>query len=738
MDKPRELDELATLAWSFDLDPGIINSASWSPDGALVVLNCFPNFLVVLDGKTGEEVKRLVGLEYSRSKSFWSSDASLLFSHIHYQIRVWDVATWSEVRRIELSGSTNSLAADPQGSLIATGYDVREGCYSGYGWVDVQRTADGSKVARIETKDWVCGVSLSASGQLASWSNGRAVKIWNVADKSLVHTLRIAKGMPNRAIWSPSESTMVVATTGAEIYVFDAQSGEQRFFSASHVTQGFDAMGLYALGFSSDESWFASKAGDGKVLVWRTTDWQPFAVFQPRAFDFRLKKVPLLAIRPNAAVLLTQNEDCSGLNVWDLGDWASKARSNEHEPRSTTSRPPSERRPTESHVISLGELQRLGEFTRWQEVGKRLRAAEREHGPLRNYPLFAGWSEPDSELDILDGSRWKRVVLKARDGKQLTYEHRGEVKQFEFRPNTVAPAGHFTDFDEAAFDISTGEVSTGTSLAEDGWIVVNSELVRVEWPYLTLRVKQCPASAVVASTYSEAMDTFHVADPRLIVNGVRRPRPLFNTPIAVSHRWGEIDHPDRSGAQYRELLERATALKLHPVQPFVIDYCSLPQKPWTPEEQKIFAQNLIPFHRAFTTSSIIIEHGAEDYGTRAWCMLELILIAIEGWLADGPEKLRAPPQLPHGLGKTWERAENFLKLANECTAQLGHTLVDSGPGRWNRYASDPRNLAFQRAKEKQQRKLLRLFDKELQVTDPSDRPRIKKLLQQLVFRKGTI
>jgi hypothetical protein len=215
------------------------------------------------------------------------------------------------------------------------------------------------------------------------------------------------------------------------------------------------------------------------------------------------------------------------------------------------------------------------------------------------------------------------------------------------------------------------------------------------------------------------MDTFHVADPRLIVNGVRRPRPLFNTPIAVSHRWADIDHPDRS-----ELLERATALKLHPMQPFVIDYCSLPQKPWTPKEQEIFAQNLIPFHRAFTTSSIIIEHGAEDYGTRAWCMLELILIAIEGWLADGSEKLRAPPQLPHGLGKTWERAENFLKLANECTAQLGHALVDSGPGRWNRYALDPRNLAFQRAKEKQQRKLLRLFDKELQVTDPSDRPRI--------------
>jgi len=89
-------------------------------------------------------------------------------------------------------------------------------------------------------------------------------------------------------------------------------------------------------------------------------------------------------------------------------------------------------------------------------------------------------------------------------------------------------------------------------------------------------------------------------------------------------------------------------------------------------------------------------------------------------------------------GSTVRSAITRSSPDGECTAQLGHALVDSGPGRWNRYASDPRNLAFQRAKEKQQRELLRLFDKELQVTDPSDRPRIKKLLQQLVFRKGTI
>jgi hypothetical protein len=149
-------------------------------------------------------------------------------------------------------------------------------------------------------------------------------------------------------------------------------------------------------------------------------------------------------------------------------------------------------------------------------------------------------------------------------------------------------------------------------------------------------------------------------------------------------------------------------------------------------------QTFDAFYEAFSKSSIIIEHGAEDYGTRAWCMLELILIAVEGWLADGPEKLSKAPELPFGLEKAWEQAENFLKLANESVMNFGRALKASPRDPWDAYYSDPRSMAFQHAREKQRRKLLQLFDTELEVTDPSDRPRIKKILKELVFQKGPI
>jgi WD40 repeat protein len=732
-----KLDELATEAWSFIPDHGIINAASWSPDGRFLVLSCFPDYLVILDGETGEVVQRLTGLQYSHFRSFWSSDGSHLFSYVHDEIRVWDVESWNVVRRFTMP-TEGSFDVDPHGTVVAIGYHYNRGLI-GWGRVDLWRTADGAKAATIETKADVSGVALSASGQLATWSNSRSVRVWDVDQASVVQTLEIRSGTPKRTIWSPSGSSIVVASNTAEICVFDAASAELRFRLDAHCDPHFSVFGVYAIALATDGSWLASKSGDGKVLLWNTTDWSPFAVFQPRSMDWRMKQVPLLAIKPNERTILTQNDDCTGLTVWQLSERAGRPVTTPSRTERARGDAKSDASSEEEHyrpiVISLSELQRLGSFTRWQDIPGRLRDLERDHGPLRNYPLFHGWSQPDSDIDILDGSTWKRSVFKAWDGKRITCEHDGKLKQLEFHQSTVAPAGHFTDFHDDEYSIASAELATGTTLPGDGWIVISSELVEIEWPYVTLRVKRIPPNAVVASTFSEDKLTFHVADPRLTINGVTRPPARFNSPVAVSHRWLAPDHPDADGAQYRELLERALAMKFHPMQPFLIDYCALPQKPWTLAEEETFARHIKPFHTAFTASSIIIERGAEDYGTRAWCMLELMLIAIEGWSADGPDKLRGAPELPFGLGPAWEEATNYLQLSNENVRNLGRALADSPTDPFQAYFSDNRNFAFRQAMKKQQNRLLALFDKELNVTDPSDRPTIRKILRELVFER---
>jgi len=640
-----------------------------------------------------------------------------------------------------------SLDVDRSAARLVVACDYARGLI-GHGQVVVLRLADGSTEATLQTRRDVRGAAFSPAGEIAVWSKERTIELWDpVPAPAPGRTLEIDSGMPNCVIWSPSGSTIVVATTGGDLEIFDAPSGRRRFVRDQHHDRGGADSKVYAMDFATDERWFASKDSDGTVLLWRTADWLPFAVFRANTFNFRLRGPPLLAIKPGEDVLLTQNEDCTGVTVWRLEEGtiaasAAPAPAGGRQGRrsvAAAATATANARHDAPALISLAELQRLGAFVRWQDVKARLRALPPGEEALKNHPLFPGWSKPDRDIDVLVDSRWKRVRFRRRDGARIVYEDRGRVGELAFDAHAVAPAGCYSGFAARESAIGDATVATGTVLGTPGWVVVSSRLLDVKWPYLDLLVKEVPEHASTTATHMEGRRLFHVADPRLVVDGVTRPPPRFNAPIAVSHRWLEPDHPDRKGLQYRELMQRAARMHLHPMQPFLIDYCSLPQQPRTAAEEAVFERLMTPFHTAFTGSAIVIEEGSADYGTRAWCMLELMLIAIEGGLADGPPKLHATPQLPHDLGRTWAEAENYLKLANENMLNLHRAFTASrrdAVGAVGAYLANDRSLAFRQAMKVQQNRLLEMFDKELGVTDPADRPRIKRLLRELVFARG--
>ena len=100
-------------------------------------------------------------------------------------------------------------------------------------------------------------------------------------------------------------------------------------------------------------------------------------------------------------------------------------------------------------TVSLQELRYLKEFVRFQEIPSRLRSIEREHGTIRRYPLFEGWSEPDAQIDVFNGRKWRRVnFLKKQDDNKIVYKDDENTWPQPINPYTVAPAGYFTDFEE--------------------------------------------------------------------------------------------------------------------------------------------------------------------------------------------------------------------------------------------------------------------------------------------------
>jgi len=100
--------------------------------------------------------------------------------------------------------------------------------------------------------------------------------------------------------------------------------------------------------------------------------------------------------------------------------------------------------------------------------------------------------------------------------------------------------------------------------------------------------------------------------------------------VFVSHRWITPKHPDPNGEQLLELQRRLNTLteQCKILERIIIfyDYCSLPQRPRTDQEDAIFYRDLTSLEALSRLADkfIILSEGYSDYKDRAWCFFEAI------------------------------------------------------------------------------------------------------------------
>jgi len=114
--------------------------------------------------------------------------------------------------------------------------------------------------------------------------------------------------------------------------------------------------------------------------------------------------------------------------------------------------------------------------------------------------------------------------------------------------------------------------------------------------------------------------------------------------IVVSHPWRFPGHPDRDpdlpaeqrGAQLHELIEELDRLSIKDDVLVFYDFCSLPQMPRTPEEDRCFGLALDKMHLLYTSPSCSVsvlpsvglpKSKGREYIKRAWCFFELMISA---------------------------------------------------------------------------------------------------------------
>lgn len=290
----------------------------------------------------------LATIDRAQTSIAFSPDGRTLAAAAGDAVRLWDLASGTEVRRLRVpSVSVHSLAMSPGGQTLAAGYLDHA--------VRLWDLAGGG-VRRLEGHETVVGaLAFSPDGEiLASGSQGSTLRLWDVAGGTLIRQIgersRAGYGWRDLA-FSPDGQVLAVAGTNASILMYDRTgrrlpSGRIGFgitpgsgcrFSAvafspdgQTVAAGCDKA-VRLVGFPAgypirflenheDEVLSVAFSADGKVLASGAADhtirlWDVARGTEVRRFEGHTDRVTAVAFQPGATILASGSID--GTILWD-------------------------------------------------------------------------------------------------------------------------------------------------------------------------------------------------------------------------------------------------------------------------------------------------------------------------------------------------------------------------------------------------------------------------------------
>jgi hypothetical protein len=366
--------------------------------------------------------------------------------------------------------------------------------------------------------------------------------------------------------------------------------------------------------------------------------------------------------------------------------------------------------------VTLAELKSAGAFVRRQDLDDRRAATRKGEQPVLAYPLFVSRSRADEYIDVFIEPAWRRVQFLGLADDKVHYRDDKGTGSIAYDPYRVAPAGCFTDHVEDVPRPETAELLDTYKPPIPGQAIRSAVVEHVSGPYLTFKIRTFDPNARWVDDHD--MRTFsvavHMLDSRVRIEGVRSRPPLYNFVLAVSHRWLSLSEPDPHGTQFQELMHVCESRGLHDCQAFAIDFCVLPQKPRTPHEDEVFRRELPEFQKLFGRHAIVLGEGSDDYGTRAWCMLELMQASVQNSILN-------PDVLKGGLAAAYELAKKFADSAKWNVQNISAAFAERGGDPIRGWMSNMENVAIYNQAVSQQNRVLEMFEKELQLSDEADR-----------------
>ena len=196
-----------------------VNSVVFSPDSKLLASGSHDKTVRLWEVATGKELRRLEGHQGAILALALSPDGKVLASGGEDRTtRLWDMATGKEVRRLQTS-IVHSIAFSPDGKTVA----------SAGGDLELWKVATGQKLFQLKGHEgWVDAVTFLPDGKaLASGGGDKTIRIWDIGTGRTIGQLQGHQDVVESIAVSPDGKTL--ASTGSDntVRLWDVGTGRE-------------------------------------------------------------------------------------------------------------------------------------------------------------------------------------------------------------------------------------------------------------------------------------------------------------------------------------------------------------------------------------------------------------------------------------------------------------------------------------------------------------------------------
>ena len=243
-------------------------SVSFSPDGKTILSKCSQKVICLRDAATYTEIRRLEisGWGNRSSNTFvFSPDGHTLAIGVSSNtgiVLLWDVTTDTEIGILwGHIGGVQSVSFSPDGRTLASA-----GSIDGTIRLWDMDTLTEIGILRGHT-GWVNSVSFSPDGKtIVSASNDHTVRLWDVAMQTEIAKLEGHTDTVNSVSFNPDGKTIVSGSNDTTVRLWDVATR-----TGMGILTGHHPYAVNSVSFSPGGKTIASGSDDGTVLLWNIT-----------------------------------------------------------------------------------------------------------------------------------------------------------------------------------------------------------------------------------------------------------------------------------------------------------------------------------------------------------------------------------------------------------------------------------------------------------------------------------